>query len=316
MDAIAQLPPEPLMRILSVLPTLALLGLSLLPIRVAAQGDVAWAAMPADGRIIAGAGICPVRQGNQIQCLLLYCTQDRALHLSAYWIGAGTPADTVTGTLNVNGTIVLREPMTPLETAPPGIEMGIPITADTYDRIAPDLLSGGFLSFAIEDSSGGNLTIGASLAGLSPAIFGPRDLCPYAAPPPIADPVALAREEERGACASMNTQVVFDDAFVTEQDLNNDGRMDLVIDRGGASCTGMGRMNCGSAGCPQEFFVALEEGGYAQLGSGFMLGFEVEMKNIMTMYLHGSACDRVGVETCIVTYEITPDNQLVELGRN
>jgi hypothetical protein len=130
------------------------------------------------------------------------------------------------------------------------------------------------------------------------------------------DPVALAREEERGACMSMGAQVVFDDAFVTEQDLNNDGRMDLVINRGGASCVGLGHMNCGSAGCPQEFFVALEGGGYNHLGGGFMQGFEQEMKNIMTMYLHGSACDRVGVETCIVTYEITPDNRMIELGRN
>lgn len=293
-----------------------ILGLNLAgtPRAFAQQGDFQWAQMPAQGGVLAGTGICPVRQGNALQCLLLYCTGERALHLSAYWTGAGVPGDAVSASVTLDGTVMLQGPMTRFETAPPGVEVGLPITADDYDRIAVELMSGRFLSMAINDGAG-SLTIGAPLAGIRAGLIAARDTCDFATPPPIPDPVALARAEEQQACAAMGAQVTFDADFTAEQDLNADGRPDLVINRGGATCVGMGRINCGSAGCPQEFFIAVE-GGYAHLGGGYMQSFEAAVKPIITLYLHGSSCGRVGVQTCIVTYEVTPDNRMIEIGRN
>jgi hypothetical protein len=68
-------------------------------------------------------------------------------------------------------------------------------------------------------------------------------------------------EEARKDCAA----AVFKAGFVTERDVNGDGRKDYILDYRNLQCEEVGSLYCGSAGCLTQVFVSLPDGTYEKV---------------------------------------------------
>ena len=86
--------------------------------------------------------------------------------------------------------------------------------------------------------------------------------------------------------------------FLTEADLNGDGRPDYVTDLAGLDCVNAWSYFCGSAGCPVTVWLSGPDG--LSVGwSGHAQAWELRGTEVL-LYLHGEMCTppRPGVEGC------------------
>lgn len=127
-------------------------------------------------------------------------------------------------------------------------------------------------------------------------------------PPIVQQAIAQARQE----CAS-NVQLL--PGFISEKDINGDGRNDYILEYEKFHCGG-GPTFCGSGGCTTQVFASRPDGTYVKALDDNVRGLRFTRVNgrpAMLIGVHGSACGRSGAEACNMTlywngYSFSPAN--------
>ena len=102
----------------------------------------------------------------------------------------------------------------------------------------------------------------------------------------------------------MGGQAVLSDGFVSRPDFDGDGQADIRLDYGFAQCSTGGFAWCGTAGCLQTLFHAVD-GGFRPVFSGNVRTMEYTPGPGLTLDLHGMACNRPGADSCVKTLRWT-----------
>lgn len=246
-----------------------------------------------------GAGNC-VRPGREEDhCLVIGCRNDTALtmYLAAPLLEPGR-RDAV---LSVDSQKVAEfEIDGPDERGVFSARFG---RSEMLSTLEP-LQAGG--TYSVEIPNGGEtVTFSGGLSGSSRSLAEIQSVCPLPRPDPVADPVAEARTQVESDCADFDAAAVFDDAFSRRVDIDGKPPLDLVVDLSGAECEPWVNLYCGSAGCPQSLYTATADGKFQFLTGGYMHGFERVADGNLLVHVHGTACDRVGVEVCTLVYDIS-----------
>jgi hypothetical protein len=105
-------------------------------------------------------------------------------------------------------------------------------------------------------------------------------------------------EENMALCKSGGGTPRLTPAYLTETELNDDGRPDYVTNLDGLECAGAWSMFCGSAGCPVTVWLSGSQGHVAAWG-GYARDFTLRGKEVVVL-LHGQFCTppRVGADSC------------------
>lgn len=147
------------------------------------------------------------------------------------------------------------------------------------------------------------------LAGSSRSIGAVLGACPL---PPVsaADPAAQVLAQVSANCAALGGEVALEPGFRREQDLDGDGRLDLVIDHAAAFCSKRASLSCTMAGCAVSFWLARDEG-YLGIFSDPIRGYEVEPGAVLALDLQGSACGSYGFDACRKRFDISGDEAVL-----
>ncbi len=62
--------------------------------------------------------------------------------------------------------------------------------------------------------------------------------------------------------------------FISRIDINNDGLIDAVTNRGALTCDGHKSTTCNDDGCPYNFYVQVKEGGYLLIATATIYGYD------------------------------------------
>lgn len=92
--------------------------------------------------------------------------------------------------------------------------------------------------------------------------------------------------------------------FVTRRDINGDGIDDFILDYGRLQCGDRSREYCGSAGCLTQVFASGPNGSYKKVLDENVQDIEFKVlrkRPAMLLFLHGSACGKIGSEPCHAT---------------
>lgn len=109
-------------------------------------------------------------------------------------------------------------------------------------------------------------------------------------------------DQSRKACLPDRAELLA--GFVSERDVNGDGRNDYVLDYGKFKCGDSTTFFCGSAGCLVQIFVSAPNGSYSKVLDENVrrLRFaKLKGRPAILLDLHGSACGRTGAAPCAVT---------------
>ncbi|WP_172292575.1 hypothetical protein [Pseudoruegeria sp. HB172150] len=292
--------------------------------------------------IIAGASVCPMDDAVTANyfCFGLSCSAERPLSFEVLFAG-GEMADEVTGVLEVDGLEVARLPMARVR-PPEGESVYYAAYDPAAHGAAVEALKGGTRAtvslvspvFTLRHEMGLRWSarmIEEAMAACGSEMAAP--VAPVAEPAPVAEgatlpviaiptvpapapapdlpaPALEVLAEVRDAC--IDGTVTVQEGFVTETDLDLDGVPDLVVDYGGAACSSMGTLFCGSAGCLQALYRQLPGGGYDLVYRANIYGFETNQVTVTEMSTHGSYCGRVGAEGCTLRF-VWEDGKLVPL---
>ncbi|MEZ5720263.1 MAG: hypothetical protein R3D59_00225 [Paracoccaceae bacterium] len=91
-------------------------------------------------------------------------------------------------------------------------------------------------------------------------------------------------------CGELGGTVAMETGFERNEDLDGDGRDDVVIDYAAAACSESPTLNCSTGGCTVGFFLARDEG-YVRMFSDVIRGYEVFPGGFLALDLHGTACE-------------------------
>lgn len=261
-----------------------------------------------------GAAICPVNdtQTGNFFCFALSCPIDGPRGWTVTYVGGAMPGGDVTATLTINGTPA--PPMIMQQTSRADyVQLSAPWEPNR-DALLADQLAGGGAAELLLDApnwqAGYLLPLDTAQAPLVEVLR----TCPLPAPPAIIDPIEDARAEATQFCGQMSGQLQVADGFVSEPDLNGDGRADLVLNWGAFSCTSGGVSSyCGSAGCVHGMFIALEGGGYKEILETNIRGYSAQVMPVIELNLHGGSCGGVGAERCVKYFTLDQALELDEL---
>lgn len=262
-----------------------------------------WSAREADGG--ARASVCPLGAdgSDDFLCFRLECTADEPLHFVLDIAGRGP----VTGRL-------------PVQVGVDGGEVGVltfaPREAEGYARLAAgydprlhdelvDLLQRGRRASLGLDLGAGPEEVEVGLTGSADSLYTVIEACPKPAPP-VDDPAGLVLDEVVAACAERGGTVALEPGFERREDLDGDGREDIVIDYAAAVCSELASLNCSSGGCTVGFFLA-RDGGYKRMFADVIRGYEVVPGGFLALDLHGTACGLYGFEACRKVYDVVAD---------
>jgi hypothetical protein len=121
----------------------------------------------------------------------------------------------------------------------------------------------------------------------------------------LQDPVAFEKDHFTKSC---DGQVSFGDKFATQQDINNDKLMDIVINEGEITCKGEKGPYCTDEGCPYNFYVRVAEGGYLMIATAKIYGYDFIQRfgnMVLVMKMHPRFCDRKdGEAICEITVRV------------
>ncbi|WP_037155236.1 hypothetical protein [Rhizobium freirei] len=121
----------------------------------------------------------------------------------------------------------------------------------------------------------------------------------------LQDPVAFEKEHFTKSC---DGQVSFGDKFATQQDINNDKLMDIVINEGEITCKGEKQAYCTDEGCPYNFYVQVAEGGYLLVATAKIYSYDFILRfgnMVLVMKMHPRFCDRKDGEAfCEITVRV------------
>ena len=89
--------------------------------------------------------------------------------------------------------------------------------------------------------------------------------------------------------------------FIVRKDINGDGVEDYILNYGSLECHDMRSFFCGSGGCLTQIFASLPKGSHASILNDVLRGVDFGKNGnffTMTLTLHGSACGKIGAQSC------------------
>jgi hypothetical protein len=105
----------------------------------------------------------------------------------------------------------------------------------------------------------------------------------------------------RQDCKEVGSELSDPAGAVARQDLDGDGRPDLLVDMTKARCDGVYTPFCGTAGCPLLIFVQRTGGKLFLIFDGPVQSYRVSGgagRKTMLFRLHGGFCGRGGTDVC------------------
>lgn len=128
-------------------------------------------------------------------------------------------------------------------------------------------------------------------------------------------PAALAQQELLDSPEQYEVQhfqkicktAEFGAGFMTEQDINNDGLTDVVMNQGEVTCDGEKGPGCSEDGCPYNFYLQVAEGGYFMIATAQIYGYDYVKRfgnMVLVMKMHPRFCDRTDGDPCLMTTRV------------
>ena len=156
---------------------------------------------------------------------------------------------------------------------------------------------------------------GTTLAELGAAA--PPAAVPAPASAPATRPAIVARGQNDifAMCRDSGGRPSAMEGFETVIDLNQDSQPDYIHDSSKVNCEGAASALCGSAGCPLSIYLS-GPGGYRAGFGSYTQDWRIEQGSsppVLVLDMHGSACGRVGSDTCTRRYAWN-GRQIAELG--
>lgn len=175
-------------------------------------------------------------------------------------------------------------------------------------RLLEALRAGGGATMVL-DPDGEAIETALSLRGSGRAIAAAMEACPMRAPA-VEDPVATVLSSLEAECKDLGGRLEMVGGFERAEDLDGDGRDDLIIEYGGAPCTTALSLHCGSGGCVSDIYMARDRG-YVRAWSDVVRDVLNEEGTGVAISVHGSACDLAGVESCVLRVDMSGDSARV-----
>ena len=124
--------------------------------------------------------------------------------------------------------------------------------------------------------------------------------------PSVAAATSAYKAELSKSCAEVGSALDVRPGFVREVDLNGDGVPDAVLSTAHGSCATAPSLFAGSAGESARWVVSVPGGGFETMD---FIYHRVEIEEAakplrITVFLHGSACGKVGAETCRHAFQL------------
>ncbi|MDS7595824.1 hypothetical protein [Agrobacterium tumefaciens] len=119
----------------------------------------------------------------------------------------------------------------------------------------------------------------------------------------VSDPEIYEKDFFRNECKAVD----FGDDFVTRLDINNDGLMDVVTNRGALTCDGNRSSACNDDGCPYNFYVQVKEGGYLMIATATIYSYDFVKRfgnMVFVLKMHPRFCDRTDSAQCEMTVRV------------
>jgi hypothetical protein len=120
----------------------------------------------------------------------------------------------------------------------------------------------------------------------------------------VPDPVAFEKDHFTKRCGADTS---FGDGFATQQDINNDKLGDVVINEGELTCKGEKGPDCTDEGCPYNFYIQVDTGGYLMIATARIYGYDFIQRfgnMVLAMKMHPHYCDRTDSEPCLITVRV------------
>ena len=281
---------------------LAVLGMSFAAVPALAQ---TWAAIEAADDGGARASICPVGEegSDDFVCFRLECTALEPLHFTLDVAGRDAVGDGLAVAVGVDGGDVGVLNFTPVEAAG-STRLTAPFDPRIHEDMV-DLLQRGLRASLTLDWPSGPEEVPMGLTGSSDSLFTVLNTCPRPALP-VDDPGSLVLEEVVAACDDLGGIVTLEPGFERREDLDGDGREDLVIDYAAAACSESATLNCGTGGCTVGFYLARDDG-FTRMFADVVRGYEVVPGGFLALDLNGSDCGLYGFEACRKVFDIAGD---------
>ena len=253
----------------------------------------------------AAAFVCPVGAPatDDFLCFRLECAVLDPLHFTLEVAGRGTVPDSLAVQVGVDGGDVGVLNFTPREGAP--YTRLIAAFDPRLHEDLVDLLQRGRRASLTLDWGTGPEQVPVGLTGSADSLYTVMNTCPRPALP-VDDPGSLVLDEVVADCAELGGTVALEPGFQRREDLDGDGREDLVIDYAAAACSEAATLNCGSGGCTVGFFLA-RDAGYTRMFADVVRGYEVLPGGFLALDLHGTACGLYGFEACRKVFDVAGD---------
>lgn len=273
-----------------------------------------WAMVDTEGTGGAGAFVCtaPAGEASDPACLRISCDGGTPLHyeISLPSAAGDNLANPVAVEIEVDSRaagLLLFAPETPGEGF---TNLTAPFDPRLHRALIARLRKGNRAELVIQNPSGA-ITLPLSLRGSSKTLGAVLETCPMPEVP-LNDPAAVVLDEVVRQCGELGGSVAMEPGFERREDLDGDGREDVVIDYAAAVCSQMASLYCGSGGCTVGFFLSRNEG-YKRIFDGVIRGYAVKPGGLLALDLHGTACGLYGFEACRKVFRIADDSfSLVE----
>ncbi|OIP84903.1 MAG: hypothetical protein AUK37_05120 [Rhodobacterales bacterium CG2_30_65_12] len=271
-----------------------------------AQG---WGMVDTEGAGGAGAYVCaePGAAGDSAPCFRVTCENDAALHYEIALFSDASPslADQIAVELRVDGRasgLLLFQTGAQTEGM---ASLSAPFDPRLHGALIEQLRKGNRAGLVIQNPAGA-IVVPLSLRGSSKSLGAVMEACPLPEVP-LDDPAAMVLDEIVRACGQLEGSVAMEPGFERHEDLDGDGRDDVVIDYAAAVCSEMASLYCGSGGCTVGFFLARGEG-FSKIFDGVIRGYTAQPGGLLALDLHGTACGLYGFEACRKVFRIADDS--------
>lgn len=263
-----------------------------------------WELLPEDdSRAGPVATICPDDETGDAFCFTVGCADGGPVHYEVAY-NTGTPLDPLLVGIDVDG-----QPVGTLAITPAPDEDVYRYRAEYDARLHRELIArlrGGNRAALIIGADGGIIRRDISLRGSSRAIAAVIDACPEPPRPmlPLTAPAAQVLAQIEDDCAALGGTVEVEPGFERAEDLDGDGRTDMVVDFAAAVCSEMASLHCGSGGCKVGFYLNRETE-FQPLFVDVIRGYDSAPGGLLTLDLHGSFCGVFGYEACLQRFDIS-----------
>lgn len=125
----------------------------------------------------------------------------------------------------------------------------------------------------------------------------------YAQQQLVSDPEIYEKNHFRDQCEVAEYGV----DFLKRLDINNDGLIDAVTNRGELTCDGVKGLSCNEDGCAHNFYVQVKEGGYLLIATARIYGYDFIKRfgnMVFVMKMHPRFCERTDDEPCLTTVRV------------